>query len=245
MEEGLRPYPCPPEGEGTAGASIPGGVLILSDRDGIVAVCKPGGMASIPDRAGSPGDLHSILQEMLGTRLFVVHRLDRGTSGVILFARTAEVHRTLSIAFQSGGVAKTYHAAALGCVDECTITAPLRRFGSGRVWADPLRGKPSTTSIRVLERGGGFSLVEAHPLTGRQHQIRAHLAFIGHPVAGDPVYSRASCAFWPRLMLHASKIELVSFGNGISFEAPIPGSFTEALERARSRAGGGSDDGRT
>lgn len=246
MEEGLRPYPrpCPPEGEGIPGASISGDIRIISDMDGIVAVCKPEGVASIPDRGGSPGDLHSILQEKLGVRLYVVHRLDRPTSGVILFARTAEIHRMLCMAFQSGGVAKTYHSVALGNVGDCTIQVPLRRFGSGRVWADPSRGKPCATKITVLEHGDGFSFVEARPMTGRQHQIRAHLAVIGSPVAGDPSYSRDSCRYWPRLMLHASRIELVSYGAGAVFEAPLPESFTEPLERARSGAGGGCDDGR-
>jgi tRNA pseudouridine32 synthase / 23S rRNA pseudouridine746 synthase len=214
----------------------PGGIVLIADRDDMVAVSKPEGMASIPDRRGSPGDLLSILQETLGARLYVVHRLDRPTSGVILFARTASVHRALCIAFQSGGVAKTYHAAALGHLEDSTISLPLRRFGSGRVWVDDARGKPCTTVVKALEHGAGFSLVEIRPLTGRQHQIRAHLAAVSHPVAGDPAYSEESCASWPRLMLHASRIDLLSSGGGDVFEAPLPESFTVPLDRARTGA---------
>jgi len=240
MEEGSRPYPGTgsPAGEEAGGPSLTGGIQIISDVDGIVAVCKPEGVASIPDRSGSPGDLHSVLEEMLGARLYVVHRLDRPTSGVILFARTAGMHRELCMAFGSGRVSKTYLAVVAGHVDACTVSLPLRRFGSGRVWIDGDRGRPCTTVVKPLESLGRYSLVEARPLTGRQHQIRAHLAAVGHPVAGDPAYSTETCDAWPRLMLHASRIEVSSPGGGAVFEAPLPESFVHLLDRARDGAPG-------
>ncbi|MDM7993324.1 MAG: RluA family pseudouridine synthase [Candidatus Fermentibacter sp.] len=238
MESGPCPYPGNTEPGDASARSSSGGIVIIADRDGIVAVSKPEGMASVPDRRGSPGDLHSMLQEILGARLYVVHRLDRPTSGVILFARTAPVHRALCMAFQSGGAAKTYHAVVLGHLEDRTISLPLRRFGSGRVWVDEARGKPCTTVVKVLEHGTGFTLAEARPHTGRLHQIRAHLAAVGHPVAGDTVYSKDSCVAWPRLMLHASRIEVQSSGGGAVFEAPLPEAFRFLLGRARTGAPG-------
>lgn len=239
MERGACPYPGDPEPGDASSPHSPGGIVIIADRDGIVAVSKPEGVSTIPDRDGSPGDLHSVLEEMLGARLYVVHRLDRLTSGVVLFARTAGVHRALCMAFQSGGVAKTYHAVVLGHLDDQTISLPLRRFGSGRVWVDATRGKPCTTVVKALEHVAGCTVAEVRPLTGRQHQIRAHLAAAGHPVAGDPVYSKDSCASWRRLMLHASSIEVSSpEGGGAVFGAPLPESFMVALSGVREGAPG-------
>lgn len=233
----------------THGREAPDGLVdaatpsVLSDFDGIVAVDKPEGIPSIPDRTGSPYNLVDILQERLGARLFVVHRLDRQTSGVILFARTPVVHRRLCRAFESRGVRKTYRAVVLGSVqsDMGSIDEPLRRFGSGRVWVDRIKGRPSLTRFGVLERGEGFTIVDVRPETGRQHQIRAHMAFIGHPVAGDEAYDwRAGAdphAAWPRLMLHASRIELdIEGGEPLLFESGIPRSFIDALDGARRRA---------
>jgi RluA family pseudouridine synthase len=215
--------------------------------DGIVAADKPEGMPSIPDRTGSPRNLRSILQEMLGTKLFVVHRLDMPTSGIILFARTPGVHRMLCLAFESGAVRKTYHAVVLGSMqdEEGLIDEPLRRFGSGRVWVDRLKGKPSLTRFSVTERGGDFTVLDVRPETGRQHQIRAHLAFLGHPVAGDGSYPGPAAgqpgASWPRLMLHASRIEIdCGEGERRVFRAGLPDSFVKALENAR-RAGDGRE----
>jgi RluA family pseudouridine synthase len=218
------------------------GLSVLADNDMLVAVDKPEGLASIADRTGSSVNLHSILQDLLGSRLYVVHRLDRPTSGVILFARTPESHRRLSLAFQSGHVRKTYHAVLLGSLpgESGVIEEPLRRFGSGRVWVDARRGKPSVTCFEVLERGTGYTLAAIRPRTGRQHQIRAHMAFLGNPVAGDRTYARGSSVAdqpWPRLMLHASELEIeTGDGEALLFRSGLPSSFTVPLEAARARA---------
>ncbi len=225
----------------------PATLSVLADIDGIVAVDKPEGLPSIPDRTGSPFNLLDLLQERLGAKLFVVHRLDRLTSGVILFARTPGVHRRLCMAFESGAVRKTYRAVVLGSIqdDEGLVDEPLRRFGSGRVWVDRMKGRPSLTRFGVLERGEGFTILDVRPETGRQHQIRAHLAFLGHPVAGDGSYPGPAAGqpgpSWPRLMLHASRIEIdCGEAERRVFQAALPDSFVKALENAR-RAGDGRE----
>lgn len=233
-------------GEAPEGVAALPDPSVISDIDGIVAVDKPEGIPSIPDRTGSPHNLLHLLQERLGARLFVVHRLDSLTSGVILFARTPDVHRRLCMAFESGAVRKTYRAVVLGSVegDVGLIDEPLRRFGSGRVWIDRAGGRQSVTRFCVLERGEGFTILDVRPETGRQHQIRAHLAFLGHPVAGDASYRLPAAvdppAAWPRLMLHSSRIELdLMEGGRLEFQAGLPASFEEALDNAR-----GAGDGR-
>jgi RluA family pseudouridine synthase len=141
-------------------------------------------------------------------KLYVVHRLDKETSGVILFARDAAAHRRLSALFETRQVGKAYLAWVLGspAADQGSVDAPLREFGSGRVAVDP-RGKPSLTRWSVLRRAEGKSLLDVRPETGRRHQIRVHLYSVGHPVMGDDTYgSPRPVGGAPRLMLHAAEL---------------------------------------
>lgn len=216
---------------------------ILAESEDLIAVDKPEGFPSIADRTGSIRNLHAMLQARLGMELFIVHRLDRLTSGVIVFAKNRDSHRFLCAVFQSGLARKTYHAIVLGSPsgDSGLIDKPLRRFGSGRVWVDEGGGKPSLTNYRVLSRGEGFSSLEVHPSTGRQQQIRAHLAFIGHAVAGDPVYGdKAVQSGWSRLMLHSSSLEIREGEKTLlEFHSPLPQSFLAALDSRVERHGNG------
>jgi RluA family pseudouridine synthase len=219
--------------------------LLYTDDD-VLAVAKPEGLASIPTRDRSDDSLLQRLSTSQPGRLYVVHRLDRDVSGVILFARHAAAHRYLNDRFSRGQVGKTYLAVAHGrlVADAGTIAQPLRQFGSGRVGVDPQRGRPCTTQYAVVERFGPYTVVEAHPRTGRRHQIRVHFYSLGHPLVGDPRYGAAEARrHVPRLMLHARRLELVlPSGRPAVIEAPVPPSFSEVVARLRSGSDSGEGD---
>ncbi len=166
------------------------GKSVIYEDDNMLVLSKPCGIASIPERKPTGNDLVSILSKERGTKFYVVHRLDKDVSGVIVFAKNPEFHRLLNRLFESRLVEKTYVALVHGIVDqkEGDIRAPLRRFGSGRVGVDYVKGKESLTHFRVIKRFKDYSLLFVFPRTGRSHQIRAHLYHIGHPVVGDPLY---------------------------------------------------------
>ncbi len=168
------------------------------------------------------------LEAERGEKLFVVHRLDKEVSGLLLFARDAATHRTLSMAFEHRRVHKTYLGLAHGLLrGDTTIDKPIAEFGSGRMGVDERRGKPSRTEARVLERYQKQTLVEAHPITGRRHQLRVHFYAIGHALCGDPRYGDLTeQAKWPRLMLHAIRLVLP---DNVTIECPPPASFQAVL----------------
>jgi 23S rRNA-/tRNA-specific pseudouridylate synthase len=172
---------------------------VLKLTDSFVAVNKPAGMPTQPTRDRKERSLEELLRLQFKS-IYLVHRLDTGTSGVVVFARTREAAADLSGLFSSREIRKTYLARAAGTIDE-TITIDTS-----------IEGKEARTTIRP--RTGG--LVEAEIYTGRTHQIRIHLASIGHPVWGDRRYGGPPA---PRLMLHAWKIEHHTFG---TIEAPPP-----------------------
>jgi len=204
-------------------------ISTLFENEHLIAVDKPEGLAAIPTRDGQGGSLLETLSAERGERLYVVHRIDKGTSGVIAFARNAEAHRRLNRQFEARSVEKTYLALVHGVVaqENGMIDEPLRQFGSGRVAIDPERGKPSVTEYEVIGRSRSYTLVQAYPRTGRRHQIRVHLYHLGHPIVGEPLYGeRTTQKAFPRLMLHALKLTLQSpSGQRITIEAPIPESF--------------------
>jgi len=207
---------------------------VLYEDENILAVGKPEGLPAIPDRRRLDPSLFEILCAGRAERLYIVHRIDRETSGVIVFARNAETHRLLSRQFETRSVEKVYLALVHAVIgdDRGEIDKPLRQFGSGRVGVDIQHGKDSLTEFRVLKRLRAFTLVEVRPRTGRRHQIRVHLYSIGHPIVGDPLYGdkavQRSC---PRLMLHALRLTLrLPSGNRCTIEAPIPESFSRVLE---------------
>jgi tRNA pseudouridine32 synthase / 23S rRNA pseudouridine746 synthase len=184
-------------------------ISTIFEDDDILAVAKPEGLAVIPERDGEAPSLFEMLCTQRDERLYVVHRIDKDTSGLILFARNARMHRWLNGQFEARAVEKTYLALVHGQVEveSGSIEAPLRQFGSGRVAVDPERGKPSTTEFRVGRRFVAYTLVEARPRTGRRHQIRVHLYHLGHPIVGDPLYGdRAIQQGFARLMLHTLRL---------------------------------------
>lgn len=184
---------------------------VLYEDEELVVVDKPTGMATAAGGGiDDDASLHAWVTRHVGGRTFIVHRLDRGTSGAIVFAKTVASHRRLSQAFEGREVAKRYLAVVDGhvrrAIDE--IAEPLRTFGSGRVGVDP-KGAESLTCYRRLERLQDADLLEVEPLTGRRHQIRVHCYAIGHPVLGDTRYGAdRPVGGAPRLMLHASELRL-------------------------------------
>ncbi len=209
-------------------------VPILFESADIIAVDKPEGLTSIPGSEKGKATLLELLTAQYGRKLFVVHRLDKDVSGVMLFAAGAAAHKCLNGQFAAHTVRKAYLALVHGTLDEekGSIIKPIHRFGSGRMGVDQLRGKPSSTNFEVLERSAKYTLVKALPLTGRTHQIRVHFYSIGHPIVGDRLYGdTAAQAAFPRMMLHAQTItfKLLS-GEEKTLEAPVPQSFVAGLD---------------
>jgi tRNA pseudouridine32 synthase/23S rRNA pseudouridine746 synthase len=181
----------------------------------------------------------------------VVHRLDRGTSGVLVFARDAAAHRALNLQFERGQPRKTYLALVAGLPPaELTVDLAITAARKGRM--RPARpgettGKPASTAFRLVEplpaRGGrpAMALVEARPATGRTHQIRVHLLAAGHPLAFDPDYGdqvplrdAAGAVVLARTPLHAARLELAHpDGRPLSLEAPLPADLAAALALLR------------
>lgn len=210
-------------------------ILYLDDH--ILVINKPAGLPTLPDGyIKDAPNLIGLLTQQYG-RVWVVHRLDRETSGVIVLARSAMAHRALNLQFDAHRVAKIYHALIVGAPDWDTrpIDLPLRPDGDRRhrTVIDPERGKAAITHVRVLQRFEGFTLIEAAPKTGRTHQIRAHLAAIGFPLVADVLYSKGqSFGGMTRTALHARSIafEHPITHVAVRFEAPYPEDFGAALK---------------
>ena len=204
-------------------------VSVLYEDEDVLAVEKPEGIASVPERKGQGDDLITQVMQQERRRLWVIHRLDKAVSGVILFAKHAQAHRYFCQQFQHRRVEKTYLALVHGRLEPeaGTIDLPLYQFGSGRMGVDHQRGKPSRTRYEATKNNARFSAVSVYPITGRRHQIRVHLYHLGHPIVGDPCYGdQESQARYPRLLLHAQRIALTS-PSGLSLEVPckVPASF--------------------
>ncbi len=192
---------------------------ILFDDDSILAVNKPAGLSTIPnDKTPREESIVGMLEERFEINLFVVHRLDKGTSGVLLFAKTKEAHRDLNMQFEARKVSKKYLAIVEGVpkFDEKEINIPISRskIGSKKV-ALASKGFEAITKIKVIERFKEYSLLEIIPVTGKRHQIRLHLKAAGHPLAVDPLYGRAEAikikgkVILDRMPLHAAEIGFV------------------------------------
>lgn len=208
---------------------------ILLDSPDYLAVDKPEGLSCIPERDKAVPSLIKMLEEERGLRLYVVHRLDKEASGVIVYAKNAEAHRHLNDLFAGRKVEKRYMLLVHGVINDTqgTIDLPIREFGSGRMGVDEKRGKASITEFRVLERMSAATLVEAHPLTGRRHQLRVHFYARGNPLVGDLRYGdHALQATFPRLMLHAVSIAFLDrTGSLLNISCAVPEAFEEIRKR--------------
>ena len=204
---------------------------ILFQDERLVAVSKPAGRPTVPGRGEIGEPLSVELERRLGLKPFVVHRLDREASGLLVFAKDAAAHRELCAAFEGRRARKTYLAAVSGRLEgEGVVDRPLKEFGSGRVAPAP-DGKPSRTRWRVERPLRGATLLRVLPETGRRHQIRAHLCAIGHPILGDPRYGPAPRPVGgaPRLMLHALALSVEAGGRTYDLQAPPGGDFGAVL----------------
>lgn len=225
----------------------------------LLAVDKPTDVLSVPGR-GKTAPLVELLRKerLIGAdeEVRVVHRLDRGASGVIVFARTVEAQRRLTKLWSSREVEKVYFALVQGIVNgDGEIDVPLR-IDRDRLLVEPnpRKGKPALTRYRVVEHVAGHTLLECRPVTGRLHQIRAHLKSIGHPLAVDPRYGGAErlmlsdykSGYQPsgrheerplidRLTLHAERVSFMHpfTSQPVTFEAPLPKDFRATLNQLR------------
>jgi 23S rRNA pseudouridine1911/1915/1917 synthase len=220
--------------------------IVYEDAD-LLVINKPPGLVVHPGAGRPAGTLANaiaarapeVLQLGGGLRPGIVHRLDKDTSGLLVVARTEAALRDLRQQVAARAVRRVYLALVVGRLahEEGTIEAPIGRDPRRRTRMAVVRGgRPAATRYRVLERMAGHTLLEAHLITGRTHQIRVHFAHLGHPVAGDPVYGgRRGGLGLARQALHAWRLAFRHPRSGaeLSFEAPPPPDFTAALERAR------------
>jgi 23S rRNA pseudouridine955/2504/2580 synthase/23S rRNA pseudouridine1911/1915/1917 synthase len=172
-------------------------LTIFYEDEHLLVVDKPSGLLTIPDRFGNKESLQAELEKRYG-KVFVVHRLDRETSGILCFARNEAAHRHLSMQFEHHTTDKFYHALVDGVLhhEEGEINKPIGEHPTipGKMVVASW-GKPSLTFYRALEHFAHFTLVETLIKTGRTHQIRVHLKHIGYPLAVDAVYGRREAFF--------------------------------------------------
>ncbi len=227
---------------------------VLGETPDFLAVDKPAGLLVHPTKPGGPPTLWDGLRDLLGYELAtggqvsLINRLDRETSGIVLVAKSAAAARRAGLAMQAGGIRKEYLALVFGWPewDEKESREPILRLGEvapSRVYLERAvhpQGAAARTGFRVEQRlrradGESFSLIRCWPFTGRTHQIRVHLAYLGHPVIGDKLYARSSqwyldfidrdwtpemaAALWhPRHALHCTKMGL----EDMEWTSPLP-----------------------
>jgi tRNA pseudouridine32 synthase/23S rRNA pseudouridine746 synthase len=211
----------------TPDPALPDPRVVHAD-DWIVVADKPSGLHSVPGKGEEKADsaIGRLGRVFPGIRL--VHRLDRDTSGVMVFARTHPAQAALGRQFEGRSVEKTYVARLAGQLagDSGEVDLPLCVDWPNRPrqHVDHANGRPARTLWRVIGRAEDETRVELRPLTGRSHQLRVHMAALGHPILGDTLYAGEGAQDHPRLMLHAAEIVFDHPGSGarVSYAAPPP-----------------------
>jgi len=223
-------------------------IVFWEDEDYII-VDKPAHISTLEDRDSDVNMLS--LARSAFNNVKVCHRLDKGTSGVLVFARHDEAYRQLSMQFERREVCKVYHAVVNGSVqfENYIIEKPLLTTGSGRVIIDWKKGKNAITKINTIKNFRNHSLLKCQPRTGKKHQIRIHLASIGHPITSDVLYSgrevflssykknyklkeKAEIPLIQRVALHAFSIEFTGMNNKrIAIEIPYPKDFRVLIKQ--------------
>ena len=213
---------------------LPPTALLYEDGE-LIAVNKPAGINSQRTPYQLKGTLEYWVTEYFKSQgnsepARVVHRLDRGTSGAMLFPKSRQSAAWLSKQFQDGLVGKLYLALVSGSPDQerWTVDAPIGKVASAR-YGVVEGGKAAVTEFRTVASSGDLSLVEARPLTGRTHQIRVHLASVGLPILGDATYGGLSAG---RMMLHCSAMTFQNLKKvEVTVTAPLDGEFEERLRK--------------
>ena len=225
--------------------------VVYEDED-VIVVNKPVGMVVHPAPGHPDGTLVNALLFHCGDTLSgingalrpgIVHRIDRDTSGLIIAAKNDRAHLALAAQLQDHSLARVYEAVAVGSFreDGGTVDAPIGRHPADRkrMAVEPRTGRPAVTHWSVLARYRGFTHVECRLETGRTHQIRVHLASIGHPLLGDTVYG--SRKPWPGLAgqcLHARRLKFIhpSTGRPVELECPLPDWFQAVLRKLEAQS---------
>jgi 23S rRNA pseudouridine1911/1915/1917 synthase len=229
-------------------ASAPAGediaLAIVHEDDALVVVDKPAGLVVHPGAGNRRGTLmnallHHAPQLAAVPRAGIVHRLDKDTSGLLVVAKTIPAQTALVRQLAARTVAREY--AALACGDLArggTVDAPIGRHPTRRTtMAVVPTGRPARTHYEVVERLGAATLLACRLETGRTHQIRVHLASIGHPLVGDPAYGRRGAIAFGRQALHAARLGLVhpATGRPCAWTSPLPADFAALLAALRER----------
>ncbi len=217
---------------------------IIYEDDHLIVIDKPTGMTTHPSHHQQSGTLVNALMAHCSSlsdtqgaeRPGIVHRLDRDTSGVMVAAKHNQAHRYMAELFSKRKIEKTYLAVCEGYFPHpfARITLPIGKFPEKSCMKVSSRGKPAITDVTLLEHLKSHSLLSILIHTGRTHQIRVHLSYIGHPVCGDTVYGSAS-EYASRMMLHSWKLSFVPYGatEKKEFIAPIPDTMQKTIEDLR------------
>lgn len=234
---------------------------VISETEYWIAINKPSGLLSIPDREGKEISLKTILKEKFGD-IFTVHRLDKDTSGLIVFAKNEEAHKHLSKQFEERQTKKIYLGFVIGCPEkqQGSIDSPIAEHpAQNGTMIIHRKGKDSLTDYEVLEDFGIYSFLQFRIHTGRTHQIRVHMKDIGHPIVCDNIYgdgkpvlvsslkskfklSKSEEEERPilnRLALHAYQLSFIDIdGKAIELEAPIHKDMRATLQQLQKRKKG-------
>ncbi|QJF49914.1 RluA family pseudouridine synthase [Roseobacter ponti] len=185
-------------------------LVILHEDAEVLLVDKPAGLLSVPGKGPELADCLLTRIQAAFPDALLVHRLDRDTSGVMIFALTPHAQRHLGLQFEKRMTQKTYVARVWGVPDEKTGEVDLPLIvdwpNRPRQMVDPENGKPAQTAWRVLKDEGDTARMRLQPRTGRSHQLRVHMLSLGHPILGDPFYATGPARAFPRLMLHSEEL---------------------------------------
>lgn len=201
---------------------------ILHDDAELLAIDKPAGLLSVPGKGAHLADCLMARVQAVFPQALLVHRLDRDTSGVIVFGLSPHAQRFLSRQFELRATRKTYVARVWGRLTPKTgrVDLPLCVDWPNRPkqHVDHENGKPAITDWKVLKDSAEESRVRLMPQTGRSHQLRVHMQALGHPILGDPFYATGAARAHPRLMLHSEELRIKHPDSGrmMRFRAPAP-----------------------